>query len=372
MGPQQGAGRLGLTDPLTGRERRLRRATIGLSMLTAVLLLVIGGIVAYWLLYLLGPEGDPFTRGPYLLRVGSTSAELRWRTDGDQAVEVVAVDGQGREVVARDGVLAGLRPGVRYAWTASVEGVGRASGSFSTPSPNPDQPVRLAVVGDHGDGGDQEWAVARTIAASRPDLVLTAGDNSYLSAAGILLDRNIFRPLADVMRNAPVYVGLGDHDALPPGDGAIRAAFDLPPRGRHAVAHGSVQAVFLGDQADAEGLAFARRELARPGFRRRFVVVHRPPRPGDPLLLIARAAGVDAVLSGHLHRYERRTVDGVRAFTVGTGGAPIGDDDFTRETAGAEVSLTDHGHLRIDIAGPRVRYTFIDLGGRVLDRSEAL
>jgi len=371
VGPQQGAGRLGLTDPLTVREGRLRRAVIGLSMLTAVLLLVIGGVVFYWVIYLLGPEGDPFTRGPYLLRVDATSAELRWRTDGEQAVEVVAVDGEGRQVAARDGRLAGLRPGVRYSWTASVDGVGRASGSFATPSPDPGRPVRLAVIGDYGDGGDPEWAVARSIAADRPDLVLTAGDNSYLTAAGILLDRNIFRPLADVMRNAPVYIGLGDHEGFPPGDGAIRDAFDLPPGGRHTVAHGPVQAVILGDRADAEGVAFARRELARPGFRHRFVVVHRPPGPGDPLLRIARAAGVDAVLSGHLHRYERRTVDGVRAFTVGTGGAPIGDDDFTRETAGAEVSLTDFGHLRIDIAGARVSYTFIDYGGRVLDRSGA-
>ena len=340
-------------------------------MLSAVLLLAVGGIVLYWVLYLLGPEGDPFTRGPYLLRVEATSAELRWRTDGDPAVAVVAVDDEGREVVARDGRLAGLRPGTRYSWTASVDGVGRASGSLSTPSPDPRRPVRLAVIGDYGDGGEPAWAVARTIAAGRPDLVLTAGDNSYLSSAAILLDRNIFRPLADVMRNAPVYIGLGDHDSLPPGDGALRDAFDLPPGGRHAVAHGPVQTVILGDQADAEGLAFARRELARPGFRHRFVVVHRPPRPGDPLLRVARAAGVDAVLSGHLHRYERRIVDGVRAFTVGTGGAPIGDDDFTRETAGAEVSLTDHGHLRIDLAAGRVGYTFVDLGGRVLDRSVA-
>ena len=38
--------------------------------------------------------------------------------------------------------------------------------------------------------------------------------------------------MAEVMGNPPVYIGLGDHDALPPGDGAIRAAFDLPVAGR--------------------------------------------------------------------------------------------------------------------------------------------
>jgi Calcineurin-like phosphoesterase len=356
---------------LSPRERRLRRALIGVSMLAALALLAVGGVVAYWWLYLLGPSGDPFTRGPYLLRVTETSAELRWRTDGDRDVRVVALDPGGREVTASDGRLAGLRPGTRYVWTASIDGAGGAAGSFVTPSRDPDDPVRMAVLADYGDGGNEEWAVARGIAAARPELVLTAGDNSYLSAAGLLLDRNIFRPLGEVMRNAPVYVGLGDHDELPPGDGALRDAFDLPPGGRHAVGHGSVQAVILGDRADDEGLAFARRELARPGFRHRFVVVHHPPEPGQPLLAIARRAGVRAIFSGHLHRYERREVDGVLAFTVGTGGAPIGRGEFTRATEGALVSLTDFGHLRVDVRGDRVDYTFVDQTGRVLDRASS-
>lgn len=354
---------------LTGRERRLRRALIGVAMLAALALLAVAAVVAYWWLYLLGPSGDPFTRGPYLLRVGEDAAELRWRTDGDREVRIVALDPAGREVVAEGGRLRGLRPGTRYTWVASVDGSGVASGAFTTPSRETDVRVRLAVLADYGDGGDEAWAVARGIAAWRPDLVLTAGDNSYISAAGALLDRNIFRPLADVMRNAPVYIGLGDHETLPPGDGAIRDAFDLPPEGRYSVAHGPVQAVVLGDQADEEGVAFARRELARPGFRHRFVVVHRPPRPGQPLLDVARAAGVRAILSGHLHRYERRRVDGVRAFTVGTGGAPLGREEFTAATAGAEISLTDFGHLRVDVAGGRVEYAFVDQTGRILDRA---
>jgi 3',5'-cyclic AMP phosphodiesterase CpdA len=171
------------------------------------------------------------------------------------------------------------------------------------------------------------------------------------------------------MRNAPVYIGLGDHEALPPGDAAIRDAFDLPPGGRHVVEHGPLQVVFLGDQADEEGLRFAREALARPGFRHRFVVVHRPPRAGQPLLRVARRAGVEAILAGHLHRYERRSVEGVRAFTVGTGGGRIGADEFTRATPGAAVSLTDFGHLRIDVRGPSVSCAFVDATGRVRDRS---
>lgn len=360
---------MGPMDDLTARERRMRRALIGVSMLVAVTLIAIAGVIFYWWMYLLGPEGSPFTRGPYLLRVDRDSAELRWRTDGDRDVRLAALDDAGRRVAARGGVLDGLRPGTRYAWTASVDGMGAAAGTFTTPSDDPDAPVRIAALADYGIGGDEQYAVARTIAAGRPDLVLTAGDNSYLSAPDVALDRNVFRPMAELMRNAPVYVGLGDHEALPPGDGAIRAAFDIPPGGRYVVEHGPVQAVILGDRADDEGVAFARRQLARTGFRHRFVVQHRPPRPGDPLVRVARAAGVDAIISGHLHRYERRVVDGVRCFTVGTGGGRIGADEFTRPTPGAEVSLTRFGHLRIDVRGGEVRYTFVDLTGRVADRA---
>ena len=91
-----------------------------------------------------------------------------------------------------------------------MDGEGSAAGAFTTPSDDPDAPVRLAAIADYGIGGDEQYAVARTIAAGRPDLVLTAGDNSYLSAPDIALDRNVFRPMAELMRNAHVHVGLGE------------------------------------------------------------------------------------------------------------------------------------------------------------------
>lgn len=356
--------------PLGRRERRLRRGLIAVSMFAGLLAIVIGLLITYWRIYLVGPEGSPFTRGPYLLRVTETTAELRWRTDGDQAVELVAVDPQGRTVPARGTRLTGLRPGARYTWTASVGGGGRASGSFVTPSPDPTRPVRFSVLADYGDGSEQQWAVARTLAAGRPDFVLTAGDNSYLSAAGILLDRNIFRPMAEVMRHAPVYVGLGDHDLLPPGDGEIRAAFDLPPKGRYVVEHGRIQVVVLGNDTKDGAREFARQALARDGFDRRFLVVHKPLRWEDPILPILLQARVDAVFSGNLHLFERRMVKGVRTFTVGSGGVGVGREEFTPPGADAQVSLSDFGHLQVDVSPSGVSYTFVDQRGRVLDRTE--
>ena len=147
-------------------------------------------------------------------------------------MKLTALDPDGTPVTVAGGVVRGLRPGSRYTWVASVDGSVAAGGSFTTPPAALDGPVRFAVLGDYGSGDENEWAVGRLLAAQQPDFAVTAGDNSYLVAAEVLLDRNIFRPMGDLMRNAPMYVCLGDHDKFFPGPGALSSAFDLPEGGR--------------------------------------------------------------------------------------------------------------------------------------------
>jgi hypothetical protein len=352
-------------------ERRLTRARFALGalgMLVAICVIGIGVTIWYWLSYLRGPSDTTFTRGPYLLRVTASEAALRWRVRGDREVNVTATGPDGTAVAVADGVLHGLRRDTRYAWVASVDGTAEAGGSFTTPPATLARPVRFAVLGDYGSGNDDEWAVGRMLAAERPDFVLTAGDNSYIVAAGPLLDRNIFRPLADLMANAPMYVCLGDHDTFFPGPGALSEAFDLPPHGgRHTVEWGPIQVVILGDRPnDPDAIAYARAHLARPGPAVRFVVCHRPLQSGNAILPILRAAGA-IVFSGHLHRYERRTVDGVQTFTVGTGGQGPGSLEHTKRSPGSDVSLLDIGALMVEVRSDGVGYTFLDKRGRVLD-----
>ena len=164
------------------------------------------------------------------------------------------------------GVLRGLRPDTRYAWTASVDGTAHAGGSFTTPPRTLDRTVRFAVLADYGSGNDNEWAVGRVLAAQRPEFAVTAGDNSYLVAAEPLLDRNIFRPLGDLIGSTPMYVCLGDHDNFWPGPGAISRAFDIPDGGRFVAA------------LRADPGRHPRRRAQRAGRRR----VRRAPRCASP------------------------------------------------------------------------------------------
>jgi hypothetical protein len=354
-------------ETLTPRERRLRRGLVGLAMLCAALALLVAAVLIYWRLYLLGPSGDPFTRGPFIYRLGTDEAALSWRVDGDRPVELTATGPDGT-VTATGGRFTGLTPGTRYVWTASVGGLGRASGSFRTAPLDLSEPIRFGVIGDYGSGNNHEWAVGRTLAAERPDFVTTAGDNSYLVSAPQVLDRNIFEPLHDVMLGAPLWATEGEHDLIYAGGAAVTSALHLPgPHGRYAVRYGPVQLVLLGLQAGAEEIAFARRALAEPGPLVRFVVVHRPVQQGNPILPLLRRTGVAAIMAGHLHRYERRTVGGVPEFTVGSSGEGPGAAEFTKATPSATVSLLDYGCLLVEVSSADIRYTYVDERGRVRD-----
>ena len=102
-------------------ERRLRRALIGVSMFAAVCVLGVAAVLWYWHAYLLGPSGDPFTRGPYLVRVDGQSAKLKWRVQDGATVELVA-DRAGRHGHGGEG-----RPvrGPQAGHPVLLDGVGR-------------------------------------------------------------------------------------------------------------------------------------------------------------------------------------------------------------------------------------------------------
>ena len=355
-------------DELPASYRRLRRALIGVSMLCALLVLIVIVVLAYWDRYLLGPSSGPFKRGPFLTSVSTDSAALAWTARGGAPVELRAVSATGSPIVARSGRFSGLRPGTVYAWTAAVAGKTRASGSFTTAPPTLAQPIDFGAIGDYGSGNDHEYAVGRVLAAGRPAFVVTAGDNSYLAAFPQFLDRNIFKPLAPVMANAPLWATFGEHDVFWRNGAAVTEALHLPGKsGRYTVRYGPVQLVLLGlSAADGGAYEYAQRELSRPGPAVRFVVVHRPLKPGNPIIRLFRERHVAAVIAGHLHRYERRLIGGNLMFTVGTGGQGPGDERFTLATPGS-FSLLDYGALRVRVDADGVAYTFVDERGRVLD-----
>ena len=89
------------------------------------------------------------------------------------------------------------------------------------------------------------------------------------------------------------------------------------------------------------------------------------------------AAGVDVIVNGHDHDYERFApqdpdgqVDGdrgIRQFVVGTGGAPL--RDFTRVAPNSELrAIIGHGVLALTLRGDSYEWAFIAAGSDFRDR----
>jgi hypothetical protein len=319
------------------------------------------------------PAAEAFERGPYLTRVTQTTADLRWIARGDAPVTLTASAGDEPAVQADGGRFRGLAPDTRYRWSAVVEGREAATGTLTTAPRDLSRPLDLIAFGDYGAPNDTSAAVAELAAKERARLLVTAGDNADLVALPQLLDELIFRPLREVLAHAPNYGVVGDHDiVIPAGRRALVEAFDWPGGGdRYELRYGPLQIVGLGLQADAHDVAFARRALARSGPLARLVVTHRPMHEGNPLLPVVAAAGVTAVLAGHLHAYERRErpeAPGIPFLTVGTGGAPRSEGGNTPRSPDARVHVAEFGLLRVRLHERRATFEFVDVAGRVRDR----
>ena len=98
--------------------------------------------------------------------------------------------------------------------------------------------------------------------------------------------------------------------------------------------------------------------------------VHGESKKVDPLWRLLVAAGVELVLAGHDHHYERLLpVPGTRLFVVGTGGAPL--RKLKNLAAGSERAVVgEWGVLELTLFSGGYRFRFINTRGEVLDEGE--
>jgi hypothetical protein len=272
------------------------------------------------------------TRGPYLQALVDTSVEVVWLTDVPSTGAVRWHEEGGQDAVAAESTpgaahrvkLAGLKPGLIHGYQV-LDGnslLADETFRFRTSPPIGAGEIRVVVAGDSGDGSDDQLAVAALIRGLEPDIFVHTGDYDYEAGD---LDRSVFGPYRDVISRACFYPSRGNHDIrvkwrdvfFPPnapetGDAmyysfdwgsAHFAAFDTNFDGLT----GGAQLRWL--EADLERAKSA-------GAKWLVLFFHEPPYTVGGYALFLRAAhevippiadrfGVDLVLSGHDHNYQR-------------------------------------------------------------------
>jgi hypothetical protein len=290
-------------------------------------------------------------RGPYLQRGTPTGVTVRWRTDVRTVGRVrygVALDRldtfveESRSGANHAVVLTGLTPGTRYYYTVGYRSIvlagSDADHSFVTaPLPGTPEPTRVWVLGDSGTADSRAASVRDAYRAftgtRRTDLWLMLGDNAYDDGTESEYQAAVFDMYPEMLRTSVLWPTRGNHEK---SASTYYSIFTLP---RHAEAggmpsgteayysfdHANVHFVCLdsfGSNALAGGAMWRWLESDLAATDQDWIVAfwHHPPyskgshdsdSEGDLIkmrvnfLPLLEAHGVDLVLSGHSHSYER-------------------------------------------------------------------
>lgn len=261
----------------------------------------------------------------------------------------------------------------------------RPAAPTAVPAPPAEPLARIAVAGDTGTGSAAQHATAAVMAAAAAahpfDALLLLGDLVYPDGDADLVDDVVTEPFAPVLDDGTVLLpALGNHDY-----GSGEQSEILAGLGRDSPWYveqvGPVRVVVLDSNrvADPEQTRWLRTVLAQPTGPGEWTVaaMHHPAYSAghhgsdedvqatwSPLFA---AAGVDLVLAGHDHDYQRSSPqDGVTYVVSGAGAKTrrAGREDFT-------VVSASRLHFVDLLAYPdRLVVRALDHDGAVLDSFE--
>ncbi|QSQ19255.1 metallophosphoesterase [Pyxidicoccus parkwayensis] len=359
--------------------------------------------------------GPALPRLPYLQSVGQTSAIIAFRSgvsctpfvrygEGTDLSRTATASAAGwRHAVT----LTGLLPGRTYGY--SVEACGSVTGvrSFRTASASGTPRVRFTTMGDFGTGGSSQKAVIAMMNKPewRGEFLVALGDNAYSSGTEQEFQDRMFTPMAALLREVPIFPSLGNHEYVTDQGQPYLDNFYLPTNNParseryYSFDWGNVHFVAL-DSNCAIGMAttdrcsasaqktWAEQDLAATKQPWKIVFFHHPPwssgEHASQLTMrrtygpIFETNGVDLVLTGHDHNYERSKAmkgdavapsgtRGIPYIVVGSGGATLRPFPGSQPSWTAKRDNTTYGFMDVAVDGGTLTARLISSAGAVKD-----
>jgi 3',5'-cyclic AMP phosphodiesterase CpdA len=240
-------------------------------------------------------------------------------------------------------------------------------------------------VGDVGDGSERERRVARGIAAAHAaqplDLLLLLGDLIYPDGEVDQYREKFADPYEPVLQaRIPLLATLGNHDIRTDAS-AFQKAFGMPGPYFNVV-RGPVEFFVLDTsrgRVDGAQVAWLEAVLKASRSPWKVAVMHVPlyssstyhgssPRLQASLQWLFERHGVQLVLAGHDHNYERTVPIGDVTYVVSGGGCCPRDEEVARSSVTAAVS----GGLSfavLDVGPETMSVTALDPAGAILDQA---
>jgi hypothetical protein len=411
-------------------------------------------------LRLVGSTNAPTTqlvRGPYLQMGTPTSLRVRWRTDlatdsrvryGASPASLTNITDVAGNVTDHEVLLTGLAPATRYYYSVGsstqVVAGGDPPHSFVTaPLVGTVQPTRVWILGDSGTANNDARAVRDAYlgftGSTYTNLWLMLGDNAYTYGSDEDYQWAVFDMYPMMLRQSVLWPTIGNHDTaevpVAPPDLPYFAMFSLPTAGEAGGVPSGTEKYYSFDYANIHFicldsmvsdrsptgpmLTWLQSDLQSTTQPWIIAFWHHPPyskgshdsdvdieliEMRQNALPILEAYGVDLVLSGHSHSYERSyLLDSHYGFSTSLissmkkdagDGRPAGTGAYQKTSPGTAphegavyvvagssglvqagpmnhpamfIGLTNLGSMVLDVNGNRLDAKFVRENGAVAD-----
>jgi hypothetical protein len=306
-------------------------------------------------------SAQSLTRGPYLQNGSTTAVSIRWRTstNTDSVVRYGSSSSSLTQMVSSATLrtehelrLTGLSPNTTYYYSVGSSSSTLASGTdtFFVTAPSGEKATRIWVLGDPGTGNSSQTAVRNAYysftGARHTDLWLMLGDNAYADGTDAQYQTRLFDIYGAMLRKSVLWPTLGNHDGHSASSasqtGPYYQVFTMPRSAEaggvasgteayYAFDYGNIHFVCLNsyDVSRATSgamLTWLENDLAANAKDWLIAFFHHPPyskgshnsdteteliQMRQNALPILESHGVDLVLAGHSHAYERsKLLDG--------------------------------------------------------------
>src|SRR5689334_21158181 len=249
--------------------------------------------------------------------------------------------------------------------------------------PNKPGSVKFAVIGDTGTGDQNQRSIANELASWRTrypfDFVVMMGDNIYGGEKPSDFEKKFaipYKPLLDA--GIKFYAALGNHD-----DAAVQRnykPFNMNGERFYSFKPQAGVRFFALDSnyVDKAQLEWLEKELTASGSEWKIMFFHHPLYSSgethgsaelqrgllEPIFL---KHGVNVVLTGHEHFYERiKPQKGVAYFIVGSS-AKLRAGDITKTDLTAYGNDTDNAFILMEIVGDELYFQTINQSGKTID-----
>jgi Icc-related predicted phosphoesterase len=333
---------------------------------------------------------NPLATGPYVMLGGPNRAYVAFKAGADSAPKVrwTAETGESGVVAAKRRLdmfyaqLDDLPRGPEINYVVTLADGQSERGSFRVGTGPGEDRFRFVAFGDTRTGHSVHRAVIEAVSREQVDFVVHTGD--MVERGGKQDQWNLFfqieRPL---LRKAPILPAIGNHDASGRFYYERYFLLDLWTGGRRyfATDWGNLRLVAIDGGVECrkgcEQYSFFREALAKGAEAGKLMVVflHYPPYSSgnhgshlgvrEPIAELAREYGVELVIAGHDHNYERTVeIDGTTYVVSGSAGAPIRPVKPQPFTAHAR---TEPHYVLIDVDREQMGLRAINLRGETFD-----